>query len=238
MDSLESALERAEALDPDSLADSVQAIGFDCTRCGKCCSGQPGDPHTATIFPDEVRDLETATGEPWDAVARPIPFGLDEGRGETFEWALQTDECGDCRFLVQHGDGTACGAYRTRPLICQTYPFSVDLAAFGPDDESAAGFAGVDHQEAVVERNGAVRAHECPGLGREIERERALELARVLRERTIRELEEAIAVREHYDPAVGDGEPVVVHDSEGAKRPDGTPIRGRTSSAQSADGGE
>jgi molecular chaperone DnaK (HSP70) len=67
-----------------------------------------------------------------------------------------------------------------------------------------------------------VRAHECEGLGRDISREEAEELAAALKERAIREIEEAIAVRENYEPRDIDG--VVVHDSEGQKRPDGTKI--------------
>ena len=69
-----------------------------------------------------------------------------------------------------------------------------------------------------------VRAHECEGLGRDISREDAEELAAALKERAVRELEEAIAVRDTYEPTDADG--VVVHDSEGAKRPDGTPVGG------------
>jgi hypothetical protein len=74
----------------------------------------------------------------------------------------------------------------------------------------------------AVDREGPVRAHECEGLGRDIDREDAEELAGALKERAVRELEEAIAVRDSYEPADVDG--VVVHDSEGAKRPDGTPL--------------
>jgi hypothetical protein len=71
-----------------------------------------------------------------------------------------------------------------------------------------------------------VRAHECEGLGRDIPREVAEDLAAALKERTITELEEAIAVRDNHEPAdPGPGE-VVVHDSEGAKRPDGRLLDG------------
>ena len=74
----------------------------------------------------------------------------------------------------------------------------------------------------VVEQRGAVRAHECEGLGRDIRREDAEELAAALKARAVRELEEAIAVRDSYEPAEAAG--VVVHDSEGQKRPDGTTL--------------
>jgi Fe-S-cluster containining protein len=258
MESLEAELDRARALDPAELADAIESIGFECTRCGGCCKGEADEPHTATVFPDEVRKLQAAgaadeggydSGErdppereteyDWRDVARPMPYGLEEGadglEGETFEWALQTDDCGDCRFYEERGAGGAddtaqeagddpedfddvqpgngyCTVHEDRPLICRTYPFSVALGGTSQPMGEA------------VDEAGMVRAHECEGLGREIDRADALELAEALRERAIRELEEAIAVRDLYEPvAAGPGE-VVVHDSEGPKAPDGTSL--------------
>ena len=78
----------------------------------------------------------------------------------------------------------------------------------------------------AVDREGLVRAHECEGLGRDISRAEAEDLAAALKERAVRELQEAIAVRDEYGPADPDPGQVVVHDSEGAKRPDGTTIGG------------
>ncbi|PSQ35590.1 zinc/iron-chelating domain-containing protein [Halobacteriales archaeon QS_9_70_65] len=241
--SLEADLERARGLSVGELADAIETVGFECTRCGACCKAVEGDdgrePHTATVFPDEVRDLQDAGDEPydWRDVARPMPYGLAEGddgpEGETFEWALQTDACGDCTFYREResrsdsegtcgdepkdDDGTGvCTVHDDRPLICRTYPFSVVL-----DGETAAARPTGE----AVDREGPVRAHECEGLGRDIAREDAEELAAALKERAVRELEEAIAVREGYEPT--DAEGVVVHDSEGQKRPDGTPLDGR-----------
>ena len=224
MESLESELERARTLDTDALADAVESIGFECTRCGACCTGETtadggSEPHTATVFPDEVRTLQEATGDAWRDVARPMPYGLSEDddgpEGETFEWALRTDACGDCAFYAEDDDGVgACTVHDDRPLICETYPFSVALGGTSQPMGEA------------VDEAGTVRAHECEGLGRDISREDAEELARALKERAVRELEEAVGVRDGYEPvATGTGE-VVVHDSEGAKRPDGTPVDG------------
>jgi hypothetical protein len=75
----------------------------------------------------------------------------------------------------------------------------------------------------AVDTAGMVRAHECEGLGRDITREAAEELAATLRTRAIRELEEAISLRDAYEPP-GNTDGIVVHDSEAAKRPDGTAI--------------
>jgi Fe-S-cluster containining protein len=238
MESLEAELERARDLEVADLADAVESIGFECTRCGACCkAGEDGDEHTATVFPDEVRELQDATeydhrgGEAasssrsrgsreWRDVARPTPFGLREGddgepEGETFEWALQTDACGDCTFYEEADDGTgACTVHEDRPRICRTYPFSVALGGTSQPMGEA------------VDEAGMVRAHECEGLGRDITRSEAEDLAAALKERAVTELEEAIAVRDGYEPAEPDAGEVVVHDSEGARRPDGSDYDG------------
>jgi len=226
VNSLEAELEQARTLSIDELADSIESIGFECTRCGACCTGHGEDEHTATIFPDEVRTLQgtepddsipDTSPREWRDVARPMPYGLVDGpeglEGETFEWALQTDGCGDCVFYTEddHGIG-ACTAHADRPLICQTYPFSVDLAGTSQPMGEA------------VDEAGLVRAHECEGLGREISREEAESLARTLKKRAIRELEEAIEVRDAYTPATPDTGEIVVHDSEGQKRIDGASL--------------
>jgi len=245
MESLEAELDRARDLEVGVLADAIESIGFECTRCGACCKavegcasddgGQKaaegavdGHDHVATVFPDEVRRLQRAATErdepvsedgvayDWRDVARPMPYGLVDGpdgpEGETFEWALQTDDCGDCRFYAETDGQGRCTVHADRPLVCRTYPFSVALGGTSQPMGEA------------VNEEGMVRAHECEGLGRDISRTDAEELAAALKERAVRELEEAIAVRDNYDPVeTGPGE-VVVHDSEGAKRPDGSAI--------------
>jgi len=244
VDSLETELERARALDVAELADAIETIGFECTRCGACCKaesacgesgesadetgdaaggvtdeagdGSDAEPHTATVFPDEIRQLQAAGEYDFRDVARPMPYGLTDGpdgpEGETFEWALQTDDCGDCTFYAEDDDGMgACTVHGDRPLICRTYPFSVTLGGTSQPMGEA------------VDEEGIVRAHECEGLGRDISRADAEELAAALKERAVRELEEAIGVRDNYRPVDPSAGQVVVHDSEGAKRPDGSP---------------
>jgi len=249
--SLEAELGRARDLDTADLADAIEEIGFECTRCGACCksveqdsadsrAAEPrdadtDDPHTATVFPDEVRDLQDATDYDWRDVARPMPYGLEGGEsdaeptGETFEWALQIDACGDCQFYEEAEDGTgACSVHGDRPLICETYPFSVALGGTSQPMGEAVDSVALDGQREAGETGdeaGMVRAHECEGLGRDISRDRAEDLAAALKERAVRELTEAISVRDEYAPADSD-DGVVVHDSEGAKRPDGSEYDG------------
>jgi Fe-S-cluster containining protein len=248
VESLETELDRARHLAVAELADAIEAIGFECTRCGACCKA--ADPegsgtddggnhpdgaveeHTATVFPEEIRTIRESDDYDWRDVARPTPFGLTESsggpEGETFEWALQTDSCGDCVFYEEQepgettagdgggtddGDGSGkgvCTVHDDRPLICRTYPFSVALGGTSQPMGEA------------VDSDGMVRAHECEGLGRDISRADAEEMAATLKQRAVRELTEAIGVRDSYEPTAADG--VVVHDSEGTKRPDGTRV--------------
>ncbi|MEF8781447.1 MAG: YkgJ family cysteine cluster protein [Haloferacaceae archaeon] len=221
MNSLEAELELARELDVAEIADVVESIGFACTRCGACCTAEETDegrePHTATVFPDEIRRLQGATGNGWRDVARPMPYGLDaDGTGETFEWALSVDGCGDCSFYTEEGGVGACTVHDDRPLVCRTYPFSIGALS----GEGAPGRS--EPAGGVVREEGPVRAHECAGLGRDISRTEAEELAEALRERAIREIAEAIDVRDTYRPVDAGG--IVVHDSEGQKRPDGEPL--------------
>lgn len=225
--SLTDALQKARTLSVSALADAIQSIGFECTHCGACCRAEPScgegssatEPHTATVFPDEIRRIQNAIDgdADWRDVARPMPYGIHTDRdgnstGETFEWALETDSCGDCVFYDDSGDRSGgCTVHADRPLICRTYPFSIALSGTSqPLGEP-------------VDEAGLVRAHECEGLGRSIDRGDAEALAETLKERAVREIEEAIAVTSAYEP-IEDHDAVVVHDSEGAKEPDGTPI--------------
>lgn len=258
METLESELARARELAVDELADAIESIGFECTRCGGCCTGyetagshcdsdddrdgedNPArgedrvdtdreeaerEPHTATAFPGEIRELADAASEEfaetydWRDVARPMPYGLRENAdgdlvGETFEWAIATDDCGDCTFYEETDGQGACTVHGARPLVCRTYPFSVALGGTSQPMGEA------------VDEAGMVRAHECEGLGRDIGRDEAERLAAALKQRAVREISEAIAVRDEYDPNAAERADVdvVVFDSEGPKHGDGTPI--------------
>lgn len=199
-------------LDLEEVADAIQSIGFECTNCGACCRGDTDD-HVATVFPDEVRRLQSP-GESWRDVARPLPFGLDpDGVGTTLEWAIQTASCGDCRFLDERDGKTRCTRYADRPSICRTYPFTLSDSPEAPPQGEA------------VDAAGPVIAHECEGLGRAIDRADALDLARELLDRATTSIEEAAAVRAHLnqaDPSTVESTTVI--DSEGVKRADGTAL--------------
>jgi len=189
--------EKGSRLDIGEIADAVESVGFNCTDCGECCTA--GDsPLAVTVFPDERRGLADGTGLTPDEAAEPSPFGDDE----TFEWTVRRDGCGDCYFY----DGAGCSVYSDRPMVCRTYPFRVELG-----DETGDG-------EATVELDGGATLvyDNCEGAGREMSRDDALELARALKERAVKEENEAFDLLERYERVEPPKGHVVVHDSEGS----------------------
>lgn len=211
--SLEESLDAIERLDVSTVADAIETLGFECTRCGACCRTYDDEDHVATVFPDEIRAIASEHGYDWRDVVRPMPFGLAaDGTGQTIEWSLATDECGDCTFLDEHPEGgTSCSIYDDRPSICRTYPFSlVDSPGESP-------------MGAPIGQAGPVVAHECEGIGQSITREEAERLASQLIERSVDAVHEAIDVREHLTGSTPD-ESTVVIDSDGYKRADGSRI--------------
>ncbi|MBB3209371.1 hypothetical protein FHS27_005211 [Rhodopirellula rubra] len=90
----------------------ADGLRFECTQCGKCCSGEPG-----YVFIDEA---ETA------AMAAELKMSVDE-----FEQKF-TRRVGRQSSLIEYPDGDCiflepktrhCMVYNSRPIQCRTWPF-------------------------------------------------------------------------------------------------------------------
>ena len=85
-------------------------LRFECTGCGKCCTGASG-----TIF---VNDREA------DAIAVRLGITVKEFLANHAYpvkggHSIREKENGDCVFL----SGKLCGIYEDRPTQCRTFPF-------------------------------------------------------------------------------------------------------------------
>jgi uncharacterized protein len=86
-------------------------LRFSCTRCGHCCSGEPG--------------FVWVTDEELTAIAAQLGDSLEEVRSLYTRWTargrtLREKVNGDCVFY-EHGRG--CTIYTVRPPQCRTWPF-------------------------------------------------------------------------------------------------------------------
>jgi Fe-S-cluster containining protein len=142
-------------------------------------------------FPFEIRAIMERTGLPWLEAVEPPGEGEWDDRGRFHTLEWRLQkEGGSCKFYKIGG----CMIYEERPLLCKTHPFFLE--------------------------KGALCFSECPGLGARADRDRSQELAALLKQRRIAELEEAIALIEKFQDfsrgAAGRKTICIVHDSEGA----------------------
>lgn len=86
-------------------------LPFTCTRCGHCCTGEPG---FVWVTDDEVAALAEFRGEPVDQFTAVY---TRKARGRR---TLREKGNGDCVFFER---GTGCTVYPVRPPQCRTWPF-------------------------------------------------------------------------------------------------------------------
>jgi uncharacterized protein len=170
------------------VAAQIREIGFQCLRCGECCTGEE---NSVVVFPFEIRRIMGVTGESWQETVEPPSVGEWDrgGNFHTLEWRIKKCEK-SCKFHSL--EGCRCGIYDARPLLCSTYPFYLE--------------------------DGNLLSSECRGLGRAIDSREAEKIADLLKERNIVEIREAIHLLENYKDfqrgCPGNGA-CIVHDSEG-----------------------
>jgi Fe-S-cluster containining protein len=161
---------------------------FKCAGCAKCCRGAFGD-NTVTVFPGEIRKLMAVTGLEWLEVVEPEEEGDEDDYGNRQAFEWALRKKPDGDCIFL--DKGRCTIYEARPFICRTYPFYLD--------------------------EGHIGHGECDGLGCG-DRQGSPAMAQELIARSIRELEESLALLEKLNTAAGRGATglIVVHDSEGA----------------------
>jgi len=158
-------------------------------RCTLCGRCCRGRDLSVLAFPGEIRQIMDRTGRGWLEVAEPPSSGEWDREGNFHTLEWRLKKEGG-NCQFYEGD---CRIYSHRPLICRTYPFFLT--------------------------KGGLQVSMCEGLGREMEPHRALELAAELKQRYIRELEEALELISNFKDFKR-GLPsregsCLVHDSEG-----------------------
>jgi len=116
----------------------LNGLRFQCSRCGRCCSGAPG---YVWVTSDEINRIARFLA------LTPSDFQRRHVRRVGFGRSLLERPGGDCEFLQRAPDGaTSCAIHPVRPVQCRTWPFwSSNLETRGAWTETAT---------------------ECPGIGR------------------------------------------------------------------------
>ncbi|MFZ3058335.1 MAG: YkgJ family cysteine cluster protein [Candidatus Methanoperedens sp.] len=149
--------------------------GFSCERCGWCCCENFSiritkdilrPSNAISIFPDDIRRIMKGTGLKWDDVVQPDIYScLSDGDSiYAIGWLLRRNDAKECIF---YRDG-ACTIYDFRPMICRCYPFFM-------------GEHGIDIMH-------------CDGLGNRMAKERAVEMAVMLKRYEMKKLRSYINI--------------------------------------------
>jgi uncharacterized protein len=86
-------------------------LRFHCTRCGNCCTGEPGH---VWVNAEELAAIAEHRGEPVEEVVALYTYVGYRGR------SLREKGNGDCVFYDHHA---GCTIYPVRPRQCRTWPF-------------------------------------------------------------------------------------------------------------------
>jgi uncharacterized protein len=86
-------------------------LAFQCTRCGKCCTGVPG---YVWVSDDDVREIAAFRGE---ALEQVVGLYTRPAAGRR---SLRERANGDCVFWDRQA---GCTIYPVRPPQCRTWPF-------------------------------------------------------------------------------------------------------------------
>lgn len=89
----------------------VDGLSFTCTRCGNCCTGEPG---FVWVNVDELVAIAELRGESVEEVT--AMYTRDGRRGRT----LREKPSGECVFFDRN---VGCTVYAVRPRQCRTWPF-------------------------------------------------------------------------------------------------------------------
>jgi len=89
----------------------ADGLRFTCTRCGKCCTGEPG---FVWVTDAELEAIASFRNESVEEVSR-LYTRKSKGRP-----TLKEKANGDCVFFDRH---LGCTVYPVRPAQCRTWPF-------------------------------------------------------------------------------------------------------------------
>ena len=179
-----------EATKRISIEDLASQIKAIGFECLRCGDCCVGEDNSVVIFPFEIRKILAVTGIGWRDAVEPPKIGEWDRQGNFHTLEWRIKKDEEsCKF---HSD-TGCNIYQARPTLCKTYPFYLG--------------------------EGTLHCSECRGLGKKISSDEAERIAALVINRSITEIQEAIALLEGYTDFER-GSPTksracIVHDSEG-----------------------
>jgi len=139
-------------------------LRFGCTRCSRCCTGEPG---YVFLAPSDLRRIMVALGLDFTGLVSRYCRFVDMGEYHSLSLKERPDH--SCIFWGEEG----CTVYEARPIQCSTYPFWSSIVASPSSwQEESGSCPGIDSGRTWSERE----------IGEALATRRALGLVRVNRD--------------------------------------------------------
>ena len=90
-------------------------VSFECQRCGQCCGDISRKKRKILLLKSEVKRIADITGLREEGFATKLPAN------GPYRYVMKK-KGGKCVFLERN----SCKIYPLRPIVCRTYPFSVE----------------------------------------------------------------------------------------------------------------
>lgn len=113
-------LSAVEAYPFGELVDIIKDVGFECSRCTRCCTRDYNDH--VFLLENDVERIEMVDS----SKITPAPyFDYCDNKGNFYVqgYALTYKDDGTCAFL---GEDDLCAIYTQRPAICSIYPYMLN----------------------------------------------------------------------------------------------------------------
>ena len=115
-------------------------LSFECTGCGRCCTGSPG---YVWILPEEMDEMARYLGISTQGFVRRYSRWVDDRQSLT-----ERAPGFDCVFLTRD---RGCLVYPARPLQCRTYPWwPENLVSPGSWQQAARACEGIRDHAPIV----------------------------------------------------------------------------------------
>lgn len=92
-----------------------KGVSFECQRCGQCCGDISRKKRKILLLKSEVKRIADIAGLREEGFAVKLPAN------GPYRYVMKK-KGGKCVFLERN----SCKIYPLRPLVCRTYPFSVE----------------------------------------------------------------------------------------------------------------
>lgn len=178
LNSISNEITEASKLTLQSIASEIHEIGFNCKKCGKCCRSYCAD-NSVILLQDDINRIKKGEKLNNEFYSPFIPYEVEnflkgnltnississffdtQGYLHVFGWILNKKSNGDCSFLSSQNSFYECTIYKSRPHICNTYPFYLEKCKLYFSECEGIGYS-ISYNDSELLANSLLNRYKC-----------------------------------------------------------------------------